>query len=100
MTFGMQKFMDKNKSKRKIAKLGEDQLMFVVREPFQSKKTQADLTAGILGGQTKLTIESFMPANGVIFSDGIETDFLNFNSGSIVTIGTARERATLVMSEA
>ncbi|EDV0150338.1 sugar kinase, partial [Salmonella enterica subsp. enterica] len=28
-----------------------------------------------------------MPENGVIFSDGIESDFLHFNAGCIVTIG-------------
>ena len=71
--------------------------MFAVREPFQSKKTQADLNAGILTSQKKLVLESYMPTNGVIFSDGIETDFLNFNSGAIVTIGTAREKANLVI---
>ena len=37
-----------------------------------------------------------MPNNGLIFSDGIESDFLHFNSGSIVTIGPAKEKATLV----
>lgn len=96
MTFSMHKFIEKDNTKKKIAKLKDNQLMFVVREPFQSKKTQTDLTAGILTGQTKLIIESFMPTNGVIFSDGIETDFLNFNSGSIATIGTAQEKAKLV----
>lgn len=34
--------------------------------------------------------------SGVIFSDGIESDFLNFNSGSIATIGIAKEKARLV----
>jgi len=96
MTFSMHKFIEKDDTKKKIAKLKDNQLMFVVREPFQSKKTQADLTAGILAGQTKLVVESFMPTNGVIFSDGIESDFLNFNSGSIATIGTAKEKAKLV----
>jgi hypothetical protein len=28
--------------------------------------------------------------NGVIFSDGIESDFLRFNSGAIATVGVAR----------
>ncbi len=28
-----------------------------------------------------------MPENGVIFSDGIESDYLNFNSGTVTTIG-------------
>ncbi len=96
MTFAMHKFIEKDDKKKKVAKLKDNQLMFVVREPFQSKKTQTDLTAGILTEQTKLVIESFMPTNGIIFSDGIEADFLNFNSGSIATIGTAKEKARLV----
>jgi NAD kinase len=96
MTFAMHKYIEKDNAKKKMAKLKDNQLMFVVREPFQSKKTQTSLTAGILNGQTKLTVESFMPSNGVIFSDGIEADFLQFNSGSIVTIGTAEEKARLV----
>ena len=99
MTFGINKFIEKNNSKKKVAKLKDNQLMFAVREPFQSKKTQADLSAGILTSQKKLVLESYMPTNGVIFSDGIETDFLNFNSGAIVTIGTARDKANLVIKE-
>ena len=96
MTSGMRKFIGKGRPRKNTVDLKEDQLMFVVREPFRSKKTRADLTAGILSGQTKLTVESYMPTNGVIFSDGIEADFLNFNSGGVVTIGTAREKARLV----
>lgn len=96
MTSAMHKFIERDNSKKKMVKLKDDQLMFVVREPFQSKKTQANLAAGILAGQTKLIIESFMPTNGVIFSDGIEADFLNFNSGGIATVGTAKEKARLV----
>ena len=42
-------------------------------------------------------VESLMPTSGVIFSDGIETDFLKFNSGTVATIGMARETAQLVM---
>jgi hypothetical protein len=70
--------------------------MFAVREPFASKRTQIETTAGIITGQSKLIIQSFMPNNGLIFSDGIETDFLKFNSGSIATIGIADEKANLV----
>ena len=36
--------------------------------------------------------------NGLIFSDGIETDFLKFNSGTIATIGIEEEKANLVMA--
>lgn len=96
MTSAMQKLITKESSKRKVVKLKDDQLMFVVREPFQSKKTKTGLTTGILAGHNKLIVESFMPTNGVIFSDGIEADFLNFNSGGIVTVGIARETAKLV----
>jgi hypothetical protein len=39
-----------------------------------------------------------MPANGVIFSDGVETDFLKFNSGSVATIGLANETAKIVIN--
>jgi NAD kinase len=99
MTFEMHRYIEKDNSKKKIAKLKDNQLMFVVREPFQSKKTQAALTAGVLSGQIRLVLESFMPNNGVIFSDGIEADFLSFNSGSIATIGTAKERAKLVTND-
>jgi len=99
MTFGMHKFIEKDSGKKKVARLKDNQLMFAVREPFQSKKTQADLNAGILTSQTKLVLESYMPTNGVIFSDGIESDFLNFNSGAIATIGTAKEKAKLVLKE-
>ncbi len=77
--------------------LSDNQLMFVVREPFKSKKTQVGIVAGLIGLQSNLLIESYMPTNGVIFSDGIESDFLNFNSGSIVTIGTAKEKARIVI---
>lgn len=37
-----------------------------------------------------------MPENGVVFSDGIEADFLQFNSGTQATIGIARRRGRLV----
>lgn len=97
MTFGMHKFIEKDNSKKKVASLKEDQLMFAVREPFQSKKTQTGLNAGILSSQTKLIVESYMPTNGVIFSDGVETDFLNFNAGAIATIKTAKEKVKLVI---
>jgi len=39
-----------------------------------------------------------MPCGGVIFSDGMESDYLEFNSGTDATIGLAREKANLVVS--
>jgi len=37
-----------------------------------------------------------MPSNGVVFSDGIEVDYLSFNSGSVVEIGIAKQRAMII----
>jgi hypothetical protein len=37
-----------------------------------------------------------MPERGVIFSDGIEADFLEFNSGSKATISVAERQGRLV----
>lgn len=97
MAYGIHKYIEKDNSRKKMANLNDNQLMFAVREPFQSKKTQTNLVAGILTERTKLVIESFMPNNGIIFSDGVEADFLHFNSGAIATISTAKEKATLVL---
>ena len=98
MSFGIHKFIEKDNSKKKYAKLKDNQLMFAVREPFASKRTQIETTVGIVTGQSKLIIQSLMPNNGLIFSDGVETDFLKFNSGAIATIGIADEKANLVLA--
>lgn len=97
MSFGIHKFIENDGSKKKYAKLKDDQLLFAVREPFASKRTQIETAAGIISENSKLIIQSYMPNNGLIFSDGIETDFLKFNSGSIATIGIAEEKANLVL---
>ena len=96
MAYGVTSLFEKN-LKPKRPKLKDNELLFTVREPFQSIKTQTGIVAGIIKKQNHLTIESLMPANGIIFSDGIEADFLKFNSGSIATIGIAKETAKLVM---
>ncbi|MCB2410163.1 sugar kinase [Hymenobacter lucidus] len=96
MTAGMSQFLDPGELPLTQPAFAETELMFVVREAFLSKRTQASLAAGILDEEEPLIIESFMPTNGVIFSDGVETDFLHFNSGAIATIGVAPEKARLV----
>ena len=40
-----------------------------------------------------------MPQNGVIFSDGIEDDRLDFNSGAIARIGLAERTMSLVVPQ-
>jgi NAD kinase len=72
-------------------------LVWVVREPFRSKHSGADLVAGLLDEGESLTIESLMPSGGVIFSDGIESDYLPFNSGAIARVGVSERHANLVV---
>jgi NAD kinase len=99
MSYGIQQFIEAQPCEKPIAHLAADQLMFAVREPFQSKQTQTNVVAGILTAQTQLVLQSLMPVNGVIFSDGIESDFLQFNSGVCASIGIAAEKAVLVTAE-
>lgn len=75
----------------------EDDLFFAVREPFKSQKTQTGLCGGRLKNGEKLIVESMMPSKGLIFSDGIEQDYLQFNSGAIAEIGLSEQMANLVI---
>jgi NAD kinase len=72
-------------------------LLFVVREPFVSRHSRADVVAGWIEAKQTLELESQMPSGGVIFSDGIESDYVQFNSGTQVTVGAAAESAQLVV---
>jgi NAD kinase len=76
----------------------EQRLQFAVREPFPSKTTGTSLVFGEVTIDRPLKLESFMPENGVIFSDGIEQDYLSFNSGCVVSIGIAETKGLLVMA--
>ncbi|MBU0656002.1 MAG: sugar kinase [Gammaproteobacteria bacterium] len=74
----------------------EKRLQFSVREPFPSRTTGVELVFGAITRQAPLRLESQMPENGVIFSDGIEADYLGFNSGAVVTVGVAEMQGQLV----
>jgi len=74
-----------------------DYLRFVVREPYPGPTTGANVVAGIIGAGKQMTIVSEMPENGVIFSDGIESDYLEFNSGALATIGVAEKQGLLTV---
>lgn len=71
-------------------------LVFVVREPFVSRHSTARLVVGVLEPGQDLVLESLMPEGGVIFSDGVESDRLEFNSGAVVTVQPSAQRAHLV----
>lgn len=73
------------------------ELVYVVREPFASRTSKIQIVAGVIRPDSQLTIESEMASEGVIFSDGVESDFLEFNSGVIAHIGAAPGRAKIVI---
>jgi hypothetical protein len=76
-----------------------DRLWFTVREPFISKTSQANLVFGQLRAGQSLVITSQIPDYGVIFSDGVEADYLAFNSGAVATVGLAARKAHLVVHQ-
>lgn len=75
----------------------DPRLLWVVREPFVSRHSTAAHTAGFLDPGTALELESLMPQGGVVFSDGMEQDFLAFNSGAVAEIRAAAVKARLVV---
>lgn len=72
-------------------------LFFTVREPFPSKTSMASMVFGRITANQPLLVESLMPERGVIFSDGIEADFLEFNSGTQAEIKIADKTGHLVV---
>ncbi len=73
-----------------------DHLRFTVREPFPSHTTQTGLIFGKVTSRQPLKLISQMAGYGVIFSDGIEADYLQFNSGMVATIDIADRTGQLV----
>lgn len=74
-----------------------DYLQLAVREPFPSRTSSAKLVYGTVDRATKLVVRSLMPEGGVIFSDGIEADYLVFSSGATAEIGVANGKGTLIV---
>ena len=72
-------------------------LRFSVREPWASRTTGAGLVHGRIEAGETLEVVSQMPQNGVVFSDGVEEDFLAFNSGSIARIGLSDKTVRLLL---
>ena len=72
-------------------------LTFQVREPYPSKFTQAELVYGKICESEDLILTSQMSENGVIFSDGILDDAIDFNAGMELKIGVADRVGRLVI---
>jgi NAD kinase len=74
-----------------------DRLTYAVREPFPSKSSAAELVFGTVSHEEPLVLRSRMPEHGVIFSDGMEADFLRFTAGMQAVIGLAGTQGRLVV---
>ena len=72
-------------------------LQFAVREPFPSRSSHATLVFGRVDSEHQLKLRSFMPESGVIFSDGIESDYVSFNSGVEATSGVAKQSGKVIV---
>ncbi len=76
----------------------QQELIYQVREPFPSVSTRADLVYGRIAGGEKLKVVSNMPEKGIVFSDGVLEDSIEFRSGMEVTIEVADRKGKLVRS--
>ena len=71
-------------------------LTFQVREPYPSRFTQAELVYGKVDPKDKLTFTSLMSEDGIVFSDGIQDDAIEFDAGMEVKISVADRVGRLV----
>lgn len=74
-----------------------DFLVYAVREPWPSKSSQSNMVFGVIKPEQPLVLNSYMAEHGVIFSDGIESDYVKFNAGHSTTINVANNKARLVI---
>ena len=79
---------------------GEKAGLFLVREPWPSRATQAGIISGRLGATDRLVIASRMNEGGIVFADGIEHDRLDFGWGRTLTLRVADEQLRFVPGKA
>ncbi|MBO4457022.1 MAG: sugar kinase [Butyrivibrio sp.] len=75
---------------------GGKYLTFQVREPYPSRFTEAGIVYGQINENENLILTSDMSEKGVVFSDGILDDAIEFNAGMQVKIGVAERIGRLV----
>lgn len=71
-------------------------LSYVVREPFPSNTTDVSIVFGTIKEGQPFKVLSKMSEKGVIFSDGMEADAIEFNAGIEVNVGIADTCGCLV----
>src|SRR3989338_9741583 len=60
----------------------DEELVFVVREPFPSPGCGTSIVTGRVAAGEELVVKSEMPRGGYIFSDGILEKAIEFNAGT------------------
>ena len=70
--------------------------IFFSREPWPSQTSGCRLASGLLRPPGALSLTSRINEGGVIFADGIEQDFLQFNWGQQVRVGLSERVLNLV----
>ncbi len=89
-----------NRSRRDALELPapEDRkLAYYVREAFPSNATGTAISTGLLTDRAQLRVRSEMNEGGVIFGDGIESDYLEFNWGVETEVRVAQQTLELVV---
>jgi NAD kinase len=76
----------------------DDFLYFAVREPYASVSSGAELVFGKLSPETPLTIESKMGEKGILFSDGMQSDYIDFNHSVRVTFSLAQTKGRVLVA--
>ena len=82
--------------------LGSLRLLILDLQPQRPETGLLDgeIVFGQIEEEEQLSLTSQMPLGGVIFSDGIEQDYLEFSSGVTAQIGVAEKRVNLVVDAA
>jgi NAD kinase len=75
----------------------DEKLVYVVREPFASKMSGAKMVCGYVTPNEPLLLQSEMSEGGLIFSDGVEADFLAFNAGANATVELSKKKTRLIV---
>ncbi|MBN2443733.1 MAG: sugar kinase [Spirochaetales bacterium] len=96
---GTRTSLTSNKRNQPLEKMtwDADYLYFSVREPFPSITSSTNIVFGKVTKEKPLIISSLMPDYGVIFSDGIQQDFISFTSGTEAVISIAEKKGRLVV---
>ena len=79
-----------------LPKPEDDLLAFYVREAFPSVATRTEVTGGLINPHQILKLRSENNEGGVIFGDGIENDYLEFNWGVSADFSVAKTKLILV----